>query len=43
MNIKKNGDILNPKMLWNCFIMQNNSLRLDCTSTKSRIFSFTKL
>jgi len=35
--------MLDPKMLWKCYITQDNSLRLDCTSTKSRLFSVTRL
>jgi hypothetical protein len=43
VNVKENGVVLNPKMLWKCFSIQNNCQRLDYTSTKSRPFSFTRL
>jgi hypothetical protein len=43
MNIKENGDTLNPKLLRNCLIMQNRSLRLDYKATKPWLFSVTKL
>jgi len=42
-NGTKNGDILNPKLLENCFIMQNRRMRLDYRATESWLFSVTKL
>ncbi len=29
VNIQENGNVLIPKLLGNCFIMQNRRLRLD--------------
>jgi len=43
MNIKKNGEVLIPKLLRNCDIMQNRRLRLDYKATESLLFSVTKL
>ena len=43
MNIKENDDILIPKLLENCFIMQNRSLRLDYKATESWLISVIKL
>ncbi|MBA7674047.1 hypothetical protein ES703_82254 [subsurface metagenome] len=43
MNIKENGDVLIPKLLGNCFIMQNRKLRLDYRAMESWLFSVTKL
>jgi len=43
MNIKEHGYVLIPKLLENCFIMQNRSLRLDYKATESWLFSFIKL
>jgi len=43
VNIKENGDVLNPKLLENYFIMQKRSLRLHYKATESWLFSVTKL
>jgi len=43
MNIKEHGYVSMPKLLKNCFIMQNRSLRLDNKATESWLFSFMKL
>jgi hypothetical protein len=43
VNIKENDDILDPKLLRNCFIMQNRRLRLDYKATESGLFSAKRL
>ena len=40
---KENGDTLILKLHGNCFIMQNNRLRLDYKSPESELFSLIKL
>jgi len=34
VNIKGIGDILNPEMLWKCFIKQDRILRLNYKATE---------
>ena len=38
MNINDDGDILNPEMLWNCFIIQNRRRTLDYKARESWLF-----
>jgi len=43
VELKRNEGMLDPKLLNDCFIMQNRRLRLDYKATESRLFSTTEL
>jgi len=43
MELKRNEDMTDPKLLNDCCIMQNRRLRLDYKATESGLFSATKL